>query len=147
MAISGFYTNPSLNYGLLYIIFILHFFISINIGMLIGVTTKSSNAAALMGTIMIIIFLLLGGSFVKTDTLLRYLIPTHYTNEISKFIITEGKGFLFSLPYIVLNFISDIPTQSSFNPRTYLLLSNLLFTISPVIIVPSENVCLTVSPI
>ena len=52
------------------------------------------------GTLLILIFLLLGGTFVKINNFLKYLIPTHFANEISSFIVTEGKGLFFATPYI-----------------------------------------------
>lgn len=97
--VSGLYTNPFMNFFDLYLLLILYCSISISIGIIIGILSQSSDSAGLMSTILTIVFLTLGGTFIKLDNVISYWIPTYYANMASNFIITEGKDLGFTFPY------------------------------------------------
>jgi ABC-type Na+ efflux pump permease subunit len=96
----GYYLNPLGDLGCL--IFVLAFLsiISTNIGLIIGNLSRSFSVAISFAVLLILILELLGGTFFGIDPILGQYFLTYYANQISTFIIIQGKGWIFLLPYL-----------------------------------------------
>ncbi len=90
---SGVHIHPDVNWGLLFLNCLDLSFISISIGILIGVSTKSEEVAGVTSFLVILVLQLVGGTYFRVDPNISQYIPTRYAIQASQFILLEGQGF------------------------------------------------------
>ncbi len=85
--------HPNINWGLLFLNSLDLLFISISIGILIGVCTKSEEVAGVVSFFIILSLQMFAGAYFRVDPQVAQWLPTSYAIQVSQFLLLEGCGF------------------------------------------------------
>ncbi|OLS12438.1 MAG: hypothetical protein RBG13Loki_3942 [Promethearchaeota archaeon CR_4] len=91
--ISGAYIHPNFNWLLLLLICSTLAFVSISIGLLLGLTTKNAATSGTIAFLILIIFQLMGGTFANINPDVSRWIPMFYCTQAALFTIIEGASW------------------------------------------------------
>ncbi len=105
---SGAHIHPNVNWGLLFLNCLDLSFVSISIGIIIGVCTKNEEVAGVTSFFVILILQLFGGTYFSVNPNISQFAPTFYAIQASQFILLEGSGFIAVSSFLGTNILFGI---------------------------------------
>lgn len=100
VAVTGTYINPRASFGLFYLTLLLLSFVSLGLGLIIGVLARNASVSGLVTYATSVTLQLLGETFFPVSSAVSRWIPTYYATHAASYILIEGKGLAFLAPWL-----------------------------------------------